>query len=54
MCKKIYKRFPIKLWESECDVCCIECEYLDNCIGGCVKNEITCNQCKHSEEEYNG
>ena len=51
MSNKIYKRFPIKLWESECDVCCIECEYLDNCIGGCVKNEITCNQCKHNEEE---
>lgn len=50
MCKKIYKRFPIKLWESECELCCMECFLdMDQCVSSCIKNEITCNQCKIGE-----
>ena len=45
MYKKIYKRFPIKLWISECEMCCMECCIdVEECSDSCVKNEITCNQ----------
>lgn len=45
--KKIYKRFPIKLWESSCDECCMFCDYIEDCVDGCVNQDITCNQCKY-------
>lgn len=54
MCKKIYKRFPIKLWENECGECCAECDYFDMCGYGCYKQEVTCNQCEYKEEEVYG
>ena len=49
MYKKIYKRFPIKLWENECGDCCAECDYFDMCGYGCYKQEVTCNQCEYEE-----
>lgn len=41
------KIFIIKLWESGCDMCCVDCILdMDECISSCIKNDITCNQCK--------
>ena len=54
MCKKIYKRFPIKLWGNECGECCAECDYFDMCGYGCYKQEVTCNQCEYEEEKIYG
>ena len=52
MSKKIYKRFPIKLWGNECDMCCMDCDLeLEECSSSCIKNEITCNQCKLGETD---
>ena len=51
MSKKIYKRFPIKLWTNDCDACCIECEYFRKCRESCYKEEITCNQCEYGGED---
>ncbi|MBO8434351.1 MAG: hypothetical protein IAC55_03395 [Tyzzerella sp.] len=49
MNNKIYKRFPIKMWENECNDCCVLCDGFDICESSCSKEEITCNQCKYGE-----
>ena len=49
--RKIYKRFPIKPWVSDCGICCIECDYFDMCEYGCCKQDVTCNQCEYGGEE---
>ena len=51
MYKKVYKRFPIKLWENECGDCCAECDYFDMCGYGCYKQEVTCNQCEYEKKK---
>ena len=47
MSKKIYKRFPIKLWTNICNDCCMKCDFVDDCDEGCIEEDITCNQCEY-------
>lgn len=51
MSKKIYKRFPIKLWTNNCDECCFDCDYMGDCLDACDREEITCNQCEYGKDE---
>lgn len=51
--KKIYERFPIKLWENGCGDCCNDCNYFDMCKDGCYKQDITCNQCIYEGGDEN-
>lgn len=52
MSNKPYKRFPIKLWKSECETCCMDCFLdMDECLSSCIKNHITCNQCEYWGDE---
>ena len=53
MRNKVYKRFPIKLWDSDCAACCMECEKPEKCSGSCIKKNVTCNQCEHGKEDEN-
>lgn len=52
MYNKVYKRFPIKLWENECESCCMECYMEKDCKESCVRDNITCNQCKYGGENF--